>query len=150
MIINAIYCLLIVPPTITPFSFGSSPLNAGGFVNLQCIVGSGDLPVNITWAYPGNDTLKPTVTTSKVADRVAMLTIDVLTANHAGNYTCVATNSAQTVTHTATLQINGSQFAPEFTPFPFWLISVLHDLTSQTNLEILCMLQICSNSCIIK
>lgn len=89
-------------------------MNAGGFANLQCIVGSGDLPINITWSHPGDhqvrsvaESQRPRTTTTKVADRVSMLTIEVLSADHAGNYTCIAKNPAATAEYTTALEING-------------------------------------------
>lgn len=82
---------------------------------IQCAVSTGDLPVNITWKYPGDhqitsvtDSQRPLVTVTKMGDRVTMLSIDSLTADHAGNYTCIASNAAATATHTAELHINGS------------------------------------------
>lgn len=89
-------------------------MNAGGFAIAQCAVTTGDLPVNLSWQYPGDhkvtsksDSQRPPVTITKMAERVTMLSIDVTTASHAGNYTCIATNHAATTSYTTTLNING-------------------------------------------
>lgn len=96
--------VLSVAPVITPFAFESSPMNAGGFTMLHCTVPLGDLPLNITWAYP-----RPGLASVRqVADRIAMLTIESLSAYHAGDYTCHASNDAGTATHMATLLVNGA------------------------------------------
>lgn len=85
-------------------------MNAGGFALVQCAVTTGDLPLELSWQYPGDHevTQRPKVTITRMGDRAAMLVIDVLTADHAGNYTCVAANSAARSSFTAELHINGS------------------------------------------
>lgn len=98
-----------VPPTIQQFSFTKLPMNAGEFANLQCIVPTGDLPLNIRWSYPGEEMGGSSgVLAKKVADRVSMLMISVITARHAGEYVCTAENAAGTVSHSTTLTVNGS------------------------------------------
>lgn len=99
--------LFEVPPSISPFTFGNLPMNAGGFALVQCAVTTGDVPLNITWQHPGEVVQRPKVTVTKMGDRAAMLVIDVLTADHSGNYTCVATNMAASSSYTAQLHING-------------------------------------------
>lgn len=48
------------------------------------------------------------VLAKKVADRVSMLMISVITARHAGEYVCTAENAAGTASHSTTLTVNGS------------------------------------------
>ncbi|ALC40838.1 Dscam, partial [Drosophila busckii] len=38
-----------VPPKITPFSFGSEPMNFGEPVSVHCTISGGDLPVSVIW-----------------------------------------------------------------------------------------------------
>ncbi|KAL2740305.1 Down syndrome cell adhesion molecule-like protein Dscam2 [Vespula squamosa] len=77
---------VMVPPTIQEFAFMKLPMNAGEFANLQCIVPTGDLPLNIRWSYPGEEMGGSSgVLAKKVADRVSMLMISVITAKHAGD-----------------------------------------------------------------
>ncbi|XP_071865661.1 Down syndrome cell adhesion molecule 1 isoform X23 [Bombus fervidus] len=98
---------VMVPPTIQQFSFTKLPMNAGEFANLQCIVPTGDLPLNIRWSYPGEEMGGSSgVLAKKVADRVSMLMISVITARHAGEYVCTAENAAGTVSHSTTLTVN--------------------------------------------
>lgn len=85
------------------------PMNAGEFANLQCIVPTGDLPLNIRWSYPGEEMGGSSgVLAKKVADRVSMLMISVITARHAGEYVCTAENAAGTSSHSTVLTVNGS------------------------------------------
>lgn len=85
------------------------PMNAGEFANLQCIVPTGDLPLNIRWSYPGEEMGGSSgVIAKKVADRVSMLMISIITARHAGEYVCTAENAAGTASHSTILTVNGS------------------------------------------
>lgn len=85
-------------------------MNAGEFANLQCIVPTGDLPLNIRWGYPGEEMGGASgVLTKKVADRVSMLMISVIAARHAGEYVCTAENAAGTASHSTLLTVNGSR-----------------------------------------
>lgn len=98
-----------VPPSIAPFSFGDIPLNSGVFAQLQCIVTYGDLPINISWSFSGEQIENQVgISTMKVADRVSLLMINAVMAYHAGNYTCIASNPAATSTYTTSLIVNGT------------------------------------------
>ena len=81
-------------------------MNAGAFANLQCIVSSGDTPITISWSFPGHQHESYGISTVKVAERVSLLTINEVRAEHAGNYTCIAKNQAGSVSRTAELLIN--------------------------------------------
>nr|XP_034174463.1 uncharacterized protein LOC117601595 [Osmia lignaria] len=105
-------------------------MNAGEFANLQCIAPTGDLPLNIRWSYPGEEMGGSSgVLAKKVADRVSMLMISVITARHAGEYVCTAENAAGTASHSTTLTVNGSGLSSVPTQFytlsfflPFYLL----------------------------
>lgn len=98
-----------VPPVVQEFAFTKLPMNAGEFANLQCIVSSGDLPLNIRWSYPGEEMGGSSgVLAKKVADRVSMLMISIIAARHAGEYVCTAENAAGTASHSTVLTVNGS------------------------------------------
>lgn len=98
-----------VPPVVQEFAFTKIPMNAREFANLQCIVLTGDLPLNIRWSYPGEEMGGSSgVLAKKVADRVSMLMISVITARHAGEYVCTAENAAGTASHSTILTVNGS------------------------------------------
>ncbi|EFN60720.1 Down syndrome cell adhesion molecule-like protein 1 [Camponotus floridanus] len=105
---------VMVPPIVQEFAFTKLPMNAGEFANLQCIVPAGDLPLNIHWSYPGEEMGGSSgVIAKKVADRVSMLMISVITARHAGEYVCTAENAAGTASHSTILTVNvGPQLLP--------------------------------------
>ncbi|XP_039227474.1 Down syndrome cell adhesion molecule-like protein Dscam2 isoform X10 [Drosophila yakuba] len=94
-------------PKISPFSFGEESMSYGEFVNVQCTISGGDLPVNITWTLnnkPFEDYLE--ILTTKRGKRINELTIEAVSAKHAGNYACIAENKAGVVNHTAELKVN--------------------------------------------
>lgn len=96
-----------VLPKITPFGFGSLPLDDGNFASLQCMVSVGDLPLEIKWLYPKMSTPNHGVTLTKIAPQVSILTIPRVSSKNIGNYTCIATNSAGRDIYTTSLYVNG-------------------------------------------
>lgn len=104
-----------VPPQINAFEFGEEPFNAGEGVDAQCSISKGDYPVNITWLLNGNRVPEGRgIAIVRVNRRMSTLSVDSVQAIHAGNYTCVATNRAGTVMHTAYLAVNGTAPLPGF------------------------------------
>lgn len=104
------YLPQIVPPKVAPFDFGEEPSNFGDSASVQCLVTSGDLPIDFKWLFNG----KPVgeiagITTAKMGKRNSVLTIDSVTDRHYGKFTCLATNSATTANFTAELIVNGIQ-----------------------------------------
>ena len=100
--------MCIVPPKMNQFTFGDEPMSNGEFINVQCIISGGDMPVNITWMLndqPFEDYLE--IYTTKRGKRILELTIESVAAKHAGNYSCVAENKAGRVNYTAELKVNG-------------------------------------------
>lgn len=98
-----------MPPKITPFSFARD-LNVGDRTSIQCVVVTGDLPLRFSWTFQDAHTITPhsdTVTIRQFDDFNSALSIASVDPSHAGNYTCRVENDAATVTHTATLQVNG-------------------------------------------
>lgn len=69
----------------------------------------GDAPVEISWALNGEPIEKNypdiAITTNK---KNSLLSIDPLTAKHAGEYTCTASNRAGAASHSAMLTVNGT------------------------------------------
>lgn len=98
-----------MPPRIAEFDFGPTASNFGDSASVQCLVTSGDLPIEFRWLY----NLRPVseiagITTAKMGKRNSVLTIDSVTEQHVGNFTCRATsNSVITVNYTAELIVNG-------------------------------------------
>lgn len=98
-----------VAPEILQFSFGESPLNYGEMLSVTCSIIKGDLPVNLTWMI-NDKPIDPTRTDINVQmnKRVSFLSIDSVTARHAGRYECMARNTAGVDRHTAHLSVNGT------------------------------------------
>lgn len=102
--------LTAVAPEIVPFIIGEGPANWGDTVTATCTVLKGDHPVQIEWALNGEPIPRnhydiSIVNTSK---RVSVLTIDAVTAGHAGEYTCSVSNAAGGTSYSATLAVNGT------------------------------------------
>ncbi|XP_020284786.1 Down syndrome cell adhesion molecule-like protein Dscam2 isoform X15 [Pseudomyrmex gracilis] len=99
---------VMVSPQIAPISFGEEPVNAGDLVSVQCVVTKGDSPLEITWTFDGRpiQAYHSDVIVSDSGKRVKQLTIESVAARHAGEYTCVASNAAGSVSHSATLDVN--------------------------------------------
>uniref|UniRef100_A0A8D8W495 Ig-like domain-containing protein n=1 Tax=Cacopsylla melanoneura TaxID=428564 RepID=A0A8D8W495_9HEMI len=74
----------------------------------MCMVPAGDLPLNISWLF-NNITLNPARHSVAISqtNRVSTLTIDAVTYEHSGNYTCVASNAAGVSSHSDILKVNG-------------------------------------------
>lgn len=102
------FLFFVVPPKITPFSFGDQPMNQDEPVSISCTIIGGDLPINVTWTLNG-DAIEPwqEILTEKRGKRINVLMIDSLKAKHAGNYTCWAKNGAGIIEHTSQLIVNG-------------------------------------------
>lgn len=102
-------CPTVVAPEIAPFVISEKPANWGETVTATCTILKGDQPILIEWALNGesisHDFSDITIATSK---RVSLLTIDAVTASHAGEYTCVASNAAGGTSYSASLAINGT------------------------------------------
>lgn len=99
---------VIVPPKITPFSFGDEPMSFGEPVSIQCTISGGDLPVEVFWKLNGKSIPSNIeVSLSKIGKRINALTIETVTAHHAGNYTCLAQNLAGEAELTSSLFVIG-------------------------------------------
>ncbi|XP_031772525.1 Down syndrome cell adhesion molecule-like protein Dscam2 isoform X4 [Apis florea] len=99
---------VMVAPEIVPFDIGEGPANWGDTVTATCTVLKGDHPIQIEWALNGEPISRnhydiSIVNTSK---RVSLLTIDGVTARHAGEYTCSVSNAAGGTSYSATLAVN--------------------------------------------
>ncbi|XP_043478415.1 Down syndrome cell adhesion molecule-like protein 1 homolog isoform X8 [Leptopilina heterotoma] len=109
---------VMVAPQISPFAFGDDPVNAGEMASVQCAVVKGDLPLDISWMFNGNPigSDQSDVNIIDNGKRHKQLTIDSVSARHAGEYTCVGSNIAGSVSRTAVLDIN---VAPQISMFSF-------------------------------
>lgn len=102
-----IVTLLLVPPQILPFDFGEEAINSGEIASTICSVHKGDLPMDINW-YHNNKMLTVGDGVSVLRDKkMITLSIDSVSFEAAGNYTCLAKNRAGMASHTASLNVNG-------------------------------------------
>ncbi len=97
---------------------------------LQCVVSEGDLPLTITWMKDGTTlsqhSTDKTINVRVLDDFSSILTVGSISPRHNGNYTCVASNMAASVSHTAQLAVNGNRclcfslsVSPQIIPFAF-------------------------------
>lgn len=101
-------CLKLVPPKITPFSFGDEPMNQDEPVSISCTISGGDLPINVRWSLNGGEIESwHEILTETRGKRINVLMIESLKAKHAGNYSCIAENAAGIVEHSSELIVNG-------------------------------------------
>lgn len=98
----------LVPPKITPFSFGDEPMNQDEPVSISCTISGGDLPIKVKWTLNGGEIESwHEILTETRGKRINVLMIESLKAKHAGVYGCVAENAAGVVEHTSELIVNG-------------------------------------------
>lgn len=94
-----------------PFSVDGE-LSVGDNAQLTCHVARGDMPINITWTFQSADgrtvgSLPEPILLNRIGKKIFMLEIPSVTEYHRGSYTCIATNRAGVIEHTAKLMVNG-------------------------------------------
>lgn len=91
-----------------PFDFGEETFNAQDMVLVTCAVSKGDLPVKIDWYFNGKQIQSGDngINLSKTK-RSSQLSIESVTHQNQGNYSCVVKNDAGMTNHTAQLLVNG-------------------------------------------
>ena len=99
-----------VAPQIASFSFGEESINAGDLASVQCTVTKGDFPLEITWMFDNHpiESQRLDIVISNSGTRLKHLTIENVSAKHAGEYTCIASNAAGSVSRSALLNVNGT------------------------------------------
>ena len=108
------FCEIAVAPQIAPFDMGEESANWGDTVTATCTVIKGDHPMQIEWALNGVPITRdfPDITIVGTSKRVSLLTIEAVTARHAGEYTCTASNAAGGTSYSAPLAVNGTRLSP--------------------------------------
>ncbi|XP_054706600.1 cell adhesion molecule DSCAML1-like [Uloborus diversus] len=113
---NSVYVAVLVRPVIDPFTFPQS-LQQGQRYSVLCTVTQGDPPVRMQWIKDGAHSFiaGSSHASSSVAEGVRALAVtpysltlvfESLSPEHRGNYTCMASNAAGSVSHTATMVIH--------------------------------------------
>ncbi|XP_044595800.1 Down syndrome cell adhesion molecule-like protein Dscam2 isoform X5 [Cotesia glomerata] len=99
---------VMVQPGIAAFTFGDEPANSGETVTATCTVIKGDYPIYIEWSLNGQPIFSDNtdITIGSTSKRVSVLTIDTVSAHHAGEYTCSASNQAGGTSYSASLVVN--------------------------------------------
>ncbi|XP_013149682.1 PREDICTED: Down syndrome cell adhesion molecule-like protein Dscam2 [Papilio polytes] len=92
------------PPKIAGFSFPSD-LVEGSSVQVLCGITSGDKPVYFSWLKDGQHIPSNLQVQEKSLDEFSFLIFSHVTSQHSGEYTCVASNTAAEVNHTARLAV---------------------------------------------
>lgn len=99
-------------PHIKPFELDEAVF-AGESVHLDCHVSKGDLPLNVTWSFQGSPVARRMgLATTMLSDRVSVLDIPTAMGSNSGNYTCTASNRAGVASHTAVLNVIGTNIYP--------------------------------------
>lgn len=94
-------------PIIAPFEFDESVFYGEG-VQVMCHVSKGDKPLDFKWSFNGGEvSLLPGLTIMNVGDMGSALIIPAVTAQHAGNFTCTASNIVARASHHTTLNVKG-------------------------------------------
>lgn len=89
-------------------------------VSVQCILGEGDLPVQILWEFNGNPLDSGDgIMINAFGSRVSNMMIESVEGRHAGNYTCTSKNRAGSKSFTSQLEVIGTQLMfISFSSFP--------------------------------
>lgn len=98
---------LPVPPLIQPFDIPST--SVGKLMYIACVVSSGDMPIRITWHKDGQLIVPGSASGVAIETKEFMssLQISKVTLKHNGNYTCIASNAAATVSWERQLIVTG-------------------------------------------
>lgn len=94
---------------IVPFAFDKGPAKSGQDITITCTVSDGDLPLDIKWLLNDKPVDSyPSINSAKFGKRNMVLSIESVTADHTGNYTCQASNKAGSVSFSTDLQVYGT------------------------------------------
>lgn len=97
-------------PVIQPFSFDENGINGKASTRVMCMVKSGDFPMSIRWLKDG-EILKNDGSNRKTValdDATVILSLSNLSLDDSGNYTCIASNDAGSMSHSSVLKVKGT------------------------------------------
>nr|XP_037276598.1 Down syndrome cell adhesion molecule homolog [Rhipicephalus microplus] len=108
---NHFYLRVLVPPSITPFSFPEKP-QLGSRASVTCSVPVGDPPIRLSWLRDGMPLESDSSSTSAVGiaaghvdDFISTLVFRSLREEHTAVYTCLAANEAASINYSAPLVV---------------------------------------------
>ena len=96
---------LLVAPKIEHFVFRDD-FKEGQGLRQTCFVSEGAPPMLVSWFRDG--VAVDSGQTVRIDEVTSLLAISNLTSDHAGNYTCVASNEVAVVSVTASLVVKGN------------------------------------------
>uniref|UniRef100_A0A3Q2XLW9 DS cell adhesion molecule like 1 n=1 Tax=Hippocampus comes TaxID=109280 RepID=A0A3Q2XLW9_HIPCM len=105
---QTVYVTVKVPPLIQPFDF--PPTSIGKLMYIACVVASGDMPIRITWRKDGQEIVPSSGITIDTKEFMSSLQISKVSLKHNGNYTCIASNDAATVSTERQLTVTPPRF----------------------------------------
>lgn len=113
-----------VPPLIQPFDF--PPTSIGKLMYIACVVSSGDMPIRITWRKDGQEIVSGTSgVTIETKEFMSSLQISKVSLEHNGNYTCIASNDAATVSSERQLIVTGEQESEGYMAMEYGILSMV-------------------------
>lgn len=87
----------------------SAVVNAGERLALQCAVIKGGLPLSVVWLKDGLPiSTNGGISVKLINDFTATLTVESLTGQHAGRYTCLASNPGGKAQATVQVVVQGT------------------------------------------
>ncbi|CAH0555675.1 unnamed protein product [Brassicogethes aeneus] len=97
---------VMVLAKIQHFDFGEDLPLVSDSVSVQCAISNGDMPVKFSWMLNGKPIYNDEkFTIGSFGKKVSVLSIDNLSEEHIGNYTCLAANRAGISSYSAELLI---------------------------------------------
>lgn len=100
-------CMISAKPIIQPFSFPQY-VNVDERIGAMCNLKSGTKPFQFRWTKDNEDIKKiPNVSVDTQSD-YSVLTVNPITKENSGNYTCTVTNRFGSDSHTAGFETKGN------------------------------------------
>lgn len=114
----------LVPPLIQPFDIPST--SVGKLMYIACVVSSGDMPIRITWHKDGQLIVPGSASGVAIETKEFMSSLQIsnVTLKHNGNYTCIASNAAATVSWERQLIVTGEGLSEERVVQQWWTKTV--------------------------
>ena len=82
----------------------------GDYVQLTCIATRGNVPIGFEWSLNNVKLQNELATVATIGEHTSLLLIHNATAQHAGEYACMAGNKVGKANRTAKLIVQGRQF----------------------------------------